>query len=79
MAATTTAEGKTKTEIMRCLKRYIAPEAFNLLADEPGGSSIAMIDARPTQLRTAHDAGNAGPPDGTNRSTFRAGGAILPR
>jgi len=43
---------------MRCLKRYIAREAFNLLADEPGGSSIAMIDARPTQLRTAHDAGN---------------------
>ena len=32
----------------------LAQDAF----DEPGGSSIAMIDARPTQLRTAHDAGN---------------------
>jgi len=29
-----TTEGKTKTEIMRCLKRYIAREAFNLLATE---------------------------------------------
>lgn len=29
-----TAEGKTKTEIMRCLKRYIAREVFpHLLAD----------------------------------------------
>jgi transposase len=26
-----TAEGKTKTEIMRCLKRYIAREVFPLL------------------------------------------------
>jgi transposase len=30
-----TTEGKTKTEIMRCLKRYIAREAFNLLAGGP--------------------------------------------
>jgi hypothetical protein len=28
-------EGKTKTEIMRCLKRYIAREAFVLLAGKP--------------------------------------------
>ncbi len=27
-----TAEGKTKTEILRCLKRYIAREAYPLLA-----------------------------------------------
>jgi transposase len=26
-----TTEGKTKTEIMRCLKRYIAREAYLLL------------------------------------------------
>jgi transposase len=26
------AEGKTKTEIMRCLERYIAREAFTLLS-----------------------------------------------
>jgi hypothetical protein len=26
-----TAEGKTKAEIMRCLKRYIAREAYNAL------------------------------------------------
>ncbi|WP_309139943.1 transposase [Micromonospora sp. 4G55] len=30
-----TAEGKTKTEIMRCLKRYIAREAFTHLAPRP--------------------------------------------
>jgi hypothetical protein len=31
-----TAEGKTKTEIMRCLKRYIAREIFpHLLAPAP--------------------------------------------
>jgi transposase len=27
--------GKTKTEIMRCLKRYNAREAFNFMAGEP--------------------------------------------
>ena len=26
-------EGKTKTEIMRCLKRYIAPDAYRLLTN----------------------------------------------
>jgi hypothetical protein len=32
-----TAEGKAKTEIMRCLERYIACEVFpHLLADMPG-------------------------------------------
>ena len=32
-----TAEGKTKTEIMRCLKRYIAREVFPyLLVAAPG-------------------------------------------
>jgi len=32
-----TAEGKTKTEIMRCLKRYIAREVFpHLLVAAPG-------------------------------------------
>jgi hypothetical protein len=35
-----TAEGKTKTEIMRCLKRYIAREAYPhlhaLTASPPG-------------------------------------------
>jgi hypothetical protein len=32
-----TAEGKTKTEIMRCLKRYIAREVFpHLLTATPG-------------------------------------------
>lgn len=30
-----TAEGKTKTEIMRCLKRYIAGDACRLLASPP--------------------------------------------
>jgi hypothetical protein len=35
-----TAEGKTKTEIMRCLKRYIAREVFpHLLATAPGQAS----------------------------------------
>jgi hypothetical protein len=35
-----TAEGKTKTEIMRCLKRYIAREVFaHLLTTTPGAVS----------------------------------------
>ena len=34
-----TAEGKTKTEIMRCLKRYIAREVFSLLAGTPAGGT----------------------------------------
>ncbi len=35
-----TAEGKTKTEIMRCLKRYIAREVFpHLLTASPGADS----------------------------------------
>jgi transposase len=32
-----TDEGKTETEIMRCLKRYIAREAFVLLTGRDGG------------------------------------------
>jgi hypothetical protein len=38
-----TAEGKTKTEIMRCLKRYIAREVFpHLLADSPAGATARI-------------------------------------
>lgn len=37
-----TAEGKTKTEIMRCLKRYIAREIYpRLLANSPGRAATA--------------------------------------
>jgi len=37
-----TAEGKTKTEIMRCLRRYIAREVFpHLLAAAPGADPAA--------------------------------------
>jgi hypothetical protein len=40
-----TAEGKTKTEIMRCLKRYIAREVFpHLPMDAP-----AHLPASPTR------------------------------
>ena len=44
-----TAEGKTKTEILRCLKRYIAREAYPLLARcEPAASrTAAKPDAVP--------------------------------
>jgi len=42
-----TAEGKTKTEIMRCLKRYIAREVFpRLLAAAPGKHSDLDQDTR---------------------------------
>jgi transposase len=33
-----TAEGKSKREIMRCLKRYIAREIYRLLAPRAGAS-----------------------------------------
>jgi transposase len=36
-----TTEGKTKTEIMRCLKRYIAREAFTLLAGKPAADQLS--------------------------------------
>jgi transposase len=37
-----TAEGKTKNEVMRCLKRYIAREVFHALQPPPTSSkSIA--------------------------------------
>jgi transposase len=36
-----TAEGKTKTEIMRCLKRYIAREVFPLLVTQGAANSAA--------------------------------------
>ncbi len=35
-----TAEGKTKTEIMRCLKRYIARETFHLARVATSGPGI---------------------------------------
>jgi hypothetical protein len=35
-AAPRTAEAKTKTEILRCLKRYIARETYPLLVSVPG-------------------------------------------
>ncbi|WP_446220873.1 hypothetical protein [Micromonospora sp. IBHARD004] len=41
------AEGKTKTEIMRCLKRYVARETFRLLASEPMGQA-SLPDATAT-------------------------------
>lgn len=31
-----TAEGKTKPEIMRCLKRYLTREVYRLLVPTPG-------------------------------------------
>jgi len=41
-----TAEGKAKTEIMRCLKRYIAREVFpHLLACHQGGPAAARSAA----------------------------------
>jgi len=36
------AEGKTKTEILRCLKRYIAREAYPLLLATPGQEQLQL-------------------------------------
>ncbi len=45
-----TAEGKTKTEIMRCLKRYIAREVFpHLVTAAPRTDSVAAA-AQPERL-----------------------------
>lgn len=35
-----TAEGRTKLEVMRCLKRYLAREVFTLLISTPGSRSL---------------------------------------
>ena len=41
-AARRTAEGKTKKEVIRCLKRYVAREIFNALSPpHDGGDTIA--------------------------------------
>jgi hypothetical protein len=46
-----TGEGKTKREIMRCLKRYIAREIFRLLKSMtlgnplPSNGSAAVVEA----------------------------------
>jgi transposase len=45
-----TAEGKTKTEILRCLKRYIAREVYpRLLAATPASAAIGKTDAQAAQ------------------------------
>ena len=36
-----TAEGKSKTEIIRCLKRYVAREIYNALV-EPGARHLKV-------------------------------------
>ena len=49
---TTRGFAQLATEIMRCLKRYIAREAFNLLAGQAATiRTFAMTDDRPTALR----------------------------
>ncbi len=40
-----TAEGKSKKEIMRCLKRYVADEVYSLITNPPAVPSID--DLRP--------------------------------
>lgn len=44
-AARRTTEGKTKREIIRCLKRYLAREVFTALLSSP--SIVAMTTATP--------------------------------
>jgi hypothetical protein len=34
-----TAEGKSKKEIFRCVKRYVAPEVYRTLIDRPEATS----------------------------------------
>ena len=40
------AEGKTKAEIMRCLKRYVAREIHGLLCPHPHGSAVHVVEPR---------------------------------
>ena len=40
-----TVEGKTKTEIMRCLKRYIAREVFPYLLADTTGRGASRLPA----------------------------------
>jgi hypothetical protein len=42
-----TAEGKTKREIVRCLKRFVAREIFGYLCRVPKPSCPEQIAARP--------------------------------
>jgi transposase len=49
-AARRTAEGKTKKEIIRCLKRYIAREVYKTLCrpSPPGGTSVPQLKQDPS-------------------------------
>jgi len=62
-----TAQGKTKKEIIRCLKRYIAREIYKTLCrpQQPGRASAPHVKQdRPAQLRRAsqHHVRGAGRP-----------------
>ena len=46
-----TAEGKTKTEIIRCLKRYIAREIYHALRRRPAAPDPRTC-RRPDRLRS---------------------------
>ena len=50
-AARRTAEGKTKTEIIRCLKRYIAREVYTALLN-PHPSSVPAITSTAPEAPT---------------------------
>ena len=47
-----TAEGKTKREIMRCLKRYIAREVYRVLVSTPATSSSIGAEPRSSVIGT---------------------------
>ena len=49
-AARRTAEGKTKTEIIRCLKRYIARELYHALVADLLAAARHPATARPDHL-----------------------------
>jgi transposase len=44
-AARRTAQGKTKPEILRCLKRYLARDLYRLLADPRTTAAPAALSA----------------------------------
>lgn len=51
-----TAEGKTKPDAMRCLKRYIAREVFpHLIADTPARAASGLPSAQSAMTRAPVD------------------------
>jgi transposase len=70
-AARRTAEGKTKREIIRCIKRYLAREVFKALTSEAEPGPAAVYGGRPRLGKLADRQCPRPPRAGVNSGEYR--------